>query len=172
MDATTASLHPARRIRFWIQVGIGLLAMTLALAYVLHNWRLGFSNEQRQSVGAGWFLVHLEPDYRPPVGTYAVFHAGHGLQGFQPGTLFVKLVVGGPGALVHVGVDRTTVNGKTVAGPLDSLHALHLRASQVVRTFIVPKNRYFVVGTRPYSYDSRYWGTVPVSAFVGKAFLL
>ena len=171
--ATSAALtHPAWQIRFWLKTGAGLLVMALTLSYVLNNWRVGFSNEAMQSVGAGWFLVHLERDYRPAVGTYAVFHIGRGLQGFRPGTLFVKLVAGGPGALVHVGVNDTTVNGKIVAGSLDSLNALHLSPDQVVRTFIVPKNAYFVVGTRPYSYDSRYWGTVPADAFVGKAYLL
>ncbi len=172
MATTAALIHPAWQIRFWIKVIAGLLVMALALLYVLNNWRVGFSNEALQSVGAGWFLVHLEHDYRPAVGTYAVFHVGQGLQGFRAGTLFVKLVVGGPGALVHVGVNDTTVNGKVVAGALDSLSALHLRPNQVVRTFIVPKNAYFVVGTRPYSYDSRYWGAVPAGAIVGKAYLL
>ena len=172
MALATPAPHPALQTRFWIKIGGGLLLMILCLVYVLHHWRIGFSNEARQSVGASWFLVHLERDYRPPLGTYAVFHVGHGLQGFRAGTLFVKLVVAGPGALVHVGVHRTTVNGRVVAGPLDSLRALHLRARAVVRTFIVPRDAYFVVGTRPYSYDSRYWGTVPASAFVGKAFLL
>ncbi|THD11309.1 S26 family signal peptidase [Metallibacterium scheffleri] len=172
MATTAVSTNPAWQIRFWIKVSAGLLVMALALLYVLNNWRVGFSNEAMQSVGAGWFLVHLEPDYSPAIGTYAVFHVGNGLQGFRPGTLFVKLVVGGPGALIHVGVNKTTVNGKVVAGSLDSLSALHLSPNQVVRTFIVPRNAYFVVGTRPYSYDSRYWGTVPVGAFVGKAYLL
>lgn len=172
MDGATVTVHPAWQLRFWAKIAAGLMVMALALVYVLHSWRIGFSNEARQSVGAGWFLVHLERDYHPAVGTYAVFHAGPGLQGFRVGTLFVKRVAGGPGALVHVGVKQTTVNGRVVAGPLDSLRALHLRAAQVVRTFIVPAHAYFVVGTRPYSYDSRYWGTVPVGAFVGKAFLL
>lgn len=161
----------ARKPAFWGVVACGLIVMAMAASYVASTFRIGISNEAEQSVGAMFTLVHLRRG-PVPVGTYGVFTTDARVKAFPVGTEFVKLIVGGPGDLVHVGADATTVNGRVVAGPLDSLGTLGLKHDDVERTFILGANEYFAVGTRPHSYDSRYWGPVREAQFVGRGTLL
>jgi conjugal transfer pilin signal peptidase TrbI len=161
----------ARTKRFWVSVALGLVFIALAAAFIATRFRIGISNEAEQSVGSMFTLVHLQ---RGPVsvGAYGVFLTDARVKAFPPNTEFVKLIVGGPGDLVRVDADATKVNGRIVAGPLDSLSTLGLKASDVERTFILGPDEYFAVGTRPHSYDSRYWGPVHASQFVGRGTLL
>lgn len=165
-------VHPkARTPRFWTWIFCGVVVLFAAAAYSFSNYRIGFSNEGEQSIGSAWTLVRLHAG-PAAVGTYGVFVIGPAVRKFAPGTQFVKLIVGKPGDLVRIGDDQTTVNGKKVSGSLDSLGALGLKADDVERTFILGPNEYFAVGTRPHSYDSRYWGPVRGEQFVGTATLL
>ena len=168
----TFSVHPAaRKARFWILVVTFSLLAALPLIWVGSHYRVGISAESEQSIGSAWTLVRLDRA-APPVGSYGVFRiddrVGHG---FLPGTWFVKLVVGRPGDLVQVRKDATLVNGVVVAGPLDSIHPIDA-PDRFVRTFVLEPGDYFVVGTKPHSLDSRYWGPVHRDQFRGRARLL
>lgn len=167
--AVAEHIHPAARTRrFWIRLLSGAAVIGVGLALLLSRYRIGFSPEAEESVGSAWTWVHLHAG-PVPVGDYAVFRTDRRVKLFPPGTEFVKLIVGGPGDLVRVGVNQTTVNGVKVAGPLDSAPALGVPAQTFVRTFILGPGDYFAVGTRPYSYDSRYWGPVHQRQFIGTA---
>ena len=161
----------ARTAKFWFFVVFGVVFLATIAALSVANYRIGFSNEGAQSVGSAWTFVRL---HRGPVavGKYGVFTTDRRVKRFPTGTEFVKLIVGKPGDLVHVGAGRTTVNGHEVAGALDSLQSLGLTPDQVETTYILAPGDYFAVGTRPHSYDSRYWGPVHVEQFVGTAILL
>lgn len=165
-------IHPAARtVKFWFYLIFGVFFLAAIASLSLSNYRIGFSNEGAQSVGSAWTFVRLH--HGPvAVGKYGVFTTDQRVKRYPAGTEFVKLIVGKPGDLVHVGADSTTVNGHVVAGALDSLRSLGLTADQVETTFILAPGDYFAVGTRPHSYDSRYWGPVHVEQFVGTAILL
>ncbi|MEY2117120.1 S26 family signal peptidase [Rhodanobacter sp. FW106-PBR-R2A-1-13] len=165
-------VHPrARRPQFIFAVLVGALAFSAATAYALRHYRIGYSAEAEQSVGSAWTLVRLQ---KAPVavGEYGVFAVDGRVARFPAGTLFVKRIVGGPGDLIEVAADVTRVNGKVVAGPLDSVQALGKQVEAFERTFILAPGDYFAVGTRSHSYDSRYWGPVHSGQFVGQATLL
>lgn len=171
-DATGGWIHPrARRRWFWIVLAIGSAMIGVSVAYARLHYRIGFSPEEEQSVGSAWSLVTLAPD-AVSVGHYAAFHTDARVRLFPTGTLFVKWIAGGPGDVVRVGALRTTVNGVVVAGPLDSAARLHIPVRLLERTFILGPGQYFAVGTRPHSYDSRYWGPVYSGQFIGPARLL
>lgn len=167
-----ASVHPrARSTKFWAIIVLAGVVLSLSATLFAANYRIGYSAEDEQSVGSAWTFMRRQTG-PVPVGDYGVFAIDARVgRNFKPGTLFVKLVVGRPGDLVEVTPDGTKVNGKIVAGEMDAILTSE-NPDDYKKTFILGVGEYFVVGTRPRSYDSRYWGPVRLSQFVGQAWLL
>jgi signal peptidase I len=80
----------------------------------------------------------------------------------------VKRVIGLPG-------DHLTSKGNTIyvnGTPLKQPWTHYEPISRPIGTVTVPANHYFMMGdNEPDSCDSRYWGTIPRSSVIGKAFL-
>jgi conjugal transfer pilin signal peptidase TrbI len=107
-------------------------------------------------------------------GDYVVFRS-RGMGPFYPdGTLVAKLVAGVPRDHVVVDERGMWVNG-TFKGSL--LHAqpggrlwkLGHRPSEFARDELVPPDHWWVIGTLPRSFDSRYWGYIADPQIVGRA---
>jgi signal peptidase I len=83
-------------------------------------------------------------------------------------TDLVKRVIGLPGQHLTSKGNTVYVNGKALKEPWTYFHAIGSPIGHVT----VPQNSYFVMGdNRANSCDSRFWGTVPRSDIIGKAFL-
>lgn len=79
----------------------------------------------------------------------------------------VKRVIGLPGQVITSKGNTVYVNGHPLKEPWTYFHTLNPQIKKVT----VPANNYFVMGdNRANSCDSRYWGTVPRSDIIGKAF--
>jgi conjugal transfer pilin signal peptidase TrbI len=90
---------------------------------------------------------------------------------FKDGSLFTKLAAATEGEQIEVKKDRVrAANG--FYGPLDLLDKLGKEASDYERTDIVPEGKIFALGTRPNSYDSRYWGYVDVEQIYGRTYAI
>jgi signal peptidase I len=83
-------------------------------------------------------------------------------------TDFVKRVIGLPG-------DHLTSKGNTIYvnnKPLKITWTHYEPLGKAIGNVTVAKNHYFMMGDNyPYSCDSRWWGTVPRSDIIGRAFL-
>lgn len=83
-------------------------------------------------------------------------------------TDLVKRVIGLPGDDLTSKGNTIYVNGKKLAQPWSHYEPLGRRIGNVH----VPANHYFMMGdNQPASCDSRYWGTIPRSSIIGKAFI-
>jgi signal peptidase I len=91
---------------------------------------------------------------------------------------FIKRVVAVGGDTVEIKNKHVYVNGKQVADP--HAHFTDRRSMPAelyprdnLKPRVVPKDHIFVMGdNRDQSYDSRYWGFVPLEDVRGKAFLI
>jgi signal peptidase I len=103
---------------------------------------------------------------------------------------FIKRLVAGPGDTVRVIHGQAIVNGKAVPAANEAAEnenvwrqcgkPLPRSAWSSVRPdgncnfpkpIVVPPDHYFMMGdNRPFSKDSRYWGPIPRSWIIGKAF--
>jgi signal peptidase I len=79
----------------------------------------------------------------------------------------VKRVIGLPGQTLTSKGNTVYVDGKVLKEPWTYWKTL----SPAIKKITVPANNYFVMGDwRSNSCDSRFWGTVPRSDIIGKAF--
>ncbi len=79
----------------------------------------------------------------------------------------VKRVIGLPGQIITSKGNTVYVNGKPLKEPWKYWPDLN----PAIKKLKVPANNYYVMGdNRANSCDSRFWGTVPRSDIIGKAF--
>jgi signal peptidase I len=98
---------------------------------------------------------------------------------FDPATNYVKRVIGLPGDLVRVEGGRVIIEndqnpeGFVLIEPyLSPGNTTTLPATSAKTEFLVPEDRYFVLGdNRRASSDSREWGFLPENDVIGRVFL-
>jgi signal peptidase I len=121
---------------------------------------------------------------KPHRGTVFVFRTNH-IPGIREdpeagSPFYIKRLAGVPGDQLRIDPPFLYVNGKKAEGygfervmsakpPYRGYARGQEYLSQPDRSFTVPKDGYFALGDNSYnSYDSRYWGVVPVENLVGR----
>jgi len=85
---------------------------------------------------------------------------------------FIKRVIGLPGDEIRIVNNRISINGKRYSDPY-SIYRDNGRENKNLGPFVVPEESLFVMGdNRDHSYDSRYWGFVPMESVKGKAMII
>jgi conjugal transfer pilin signal peptidase TrbI len=79
-----------------------------------------------------------------------------------PGVWIAKMVIGLPGDHVRVTPDIVEVNGKTVGVGLLLAPKAGVPLPDLVRELVVPPGHVWAMGATVDSYDSRYYGPVPL----------
>ena len=169
----------------FVKIAVIAFVIVLPIRYFLFQPFIVSGASMAPSFASGDYLIVDEISYRfstPQRGDVVVFNAS-----FIPeysGERFIKRVIGVPGDTVNIvngtveiikGGNKTVVNEKyiprdvkTYGYGLSSGYSSSLLAKEIT----LKQNEYFVLGdNRLNSYDSRFWGVVPVKYIIGKAAL-
>jgi signal peptidase I len=173
----TSATHKKRRQRSrrrafieWVAIVIAAILVSLVMrTYALQTFFIpSGSMEPTLLVGDRILVSKLSLDFGSiHRGDILVFKAPPAENCGTPVKDLVKRVIGLPG-------DHLTSNGNTiyVNGKVLKITWTHYEPlGRAIGNVTVPKNDYFMMGDNyPDSCDSRYWGPVPRSDIVGRAF--
>jgi signal peptidase I len=85
---------------------------------------------------------------------------------------FIKRVIGLPGDKIRIVNTTIFIDGRPYPDPY-GVYRGNTRENRNFGPFVVPEDSLFVMGdNRDYSYDSRYWGFVPMESVKGKAMII
>jgi signal peptidase I len=156
-----------------VKIAVIALVIVLPIRYFLFQPFIVKGESMSPNFESGDYLIVDEISYRfaePQRGDVVVFKTD-----FIPnyyGQRFIKRVIGLPGETVDVtnGKVELIKDGKTIILNEEYLPNNLKTIGDIKIT--LKADQYFVLGdNRDRSYDSRYWGVVPRSEIIGKAFL-
>jgi len=188
-EPTSLDNTPAKS--FWREYGEALfIALILALvirAFVVQAFSIPSGSMIPTLLVGDYLLVNkfnygirnpfnnkvLIPTWKPQRGDIAVFIFPQ-----DPTKDYIKRVIGLPGDRVQVINKKVYINGDLYKTP-QAQHTDNIVISPTQSTrdnfgpVVVPKDSYFFMGdNRDQSYDSRFWGFVPMDALRGKAVII
>lgn len=154
-----------------------LLILTLILtagAYACDRYRLGVDDQVAQCLPPyRWYLIDTF-DRRIERARLVAFAATDAMAPhFELGQTIIKRVMGVSGDRVSVTADGTWINGVAIAqGDPALAKTLGKHPVDFVQDQVIPEGHVWVMGATRDSFDSRYWGALPVGEVIGRAYAL
>lgn len=153
---------------------VALLALLCLITIgAIFNLRLGFGAQAIDCIDGYLHVVRYNVPANVERGKLIVFVAPEKLGYPFANHLFIKTV--GAVAGDQIKVEKGVLHVNQVAiGNLDiadkAANQLGVMPNSFELSEIVPEGYVFAMGTRPRSFDSRYWGLLPVSSIIGTAY--
>jgi signal peptidase I len=157
--------------REWVEIFLVALSMALVLkalvaqAFVIPSESMRPTLEKGDRILVDKFFYHLE---EPRRGDLVVFDSVE-----EPGTFFVKRVIGLPGERVTVAGTEVFLDDRPLSEPYREMaRSLDAEPEVTPQSHLVePEHLYMLGDDRLNSRDSRVWGTLPRTRVVGRALL-
>lgn len=161
---------PREPMQVFLAKGVTFAAViALAVIWLALHFGIGFSPQKIISLPWRAWVVH-KGDRTVTRNEYVAFYTDGRMSAyFPPGTHFIKRVVGMPSDHVVVKHGVVIVNDQPIT-KLYLAKALGKSKADFSRDFIVDKGHYWVMGISPFSYDSRYWGTISQRQVIGRGY--
>lgn len=157
-------------------VWFSTLGTVLGLIFIAatFNFRIGIPMQDVNCLPYKAMLLHQVKPSTIERGEFITFQPQQNRMAARfNGQYVTKLVGGVAGDTIKVVGGVLYINGKNYGGleiAENAAKLLHVDVSTFERTAVVPVGYLFMVGTLPHSFDSRYWGFLPISEVVGTAY--
>jgi conjugal transfer pilin signal peptidase TrbI len=157
-------------LRFWL-TALSLSVVTASGVYAAASrWSIAIDSQENLCLPPYRVWIIDKKQTTPIQGEVYAF-TSHGLEPvFSDGTTIVKVLEGMPGDQVEVTLQSTSINGRPVAEGLAVAQQLGIDPQRYIRTGAIPDGRYWFFGRTADSFDSRYWGSVPETQIIGRAY--
>lgn len=160
----------------WLFKGLGKSGIALVLVAIpllaFHHvgYRIGVDMVKGDSCLPFTFYLYQPGNFSVEKGAYFAFKARRMQPYYDDDLIIIKEIVGVPGDKVRV--DSKVYVNDVYRGDLPHIKKLKKTVSDFARNEIVPPEKFWVMGTHPRSFDSRYWGYVDHAQIIGKAYAL
>jgi len=159
--------------RFWWRAGPSLLLLAGLGVYLSARFHLGIDAQVHKCLPPSSVWLIDRHDRRLIRDTTVAFVAGRTMAPFfAPGQIVIKRLAGVPGDRVAVTPQRTTVNGIPVGAGLALASTLHRPPAAFVREEALGPDALWMMGGTDDSFDSRYWGSLPGTQLLGRAYAI
>jgi len=152
-------------------VAVTLVVLAAAADYVRSRWIIGGvgPNDPSSLIGH-WFFIVDRHNKQVERGALVAFRTDDRMTPwYSQGTIFIKQVAALSGDRVDVDEQGMHVNGQTVTDTLLLTDTLNKPVEAFTRSEVVQSGHYWVLGTSPDSFDSRYWGPIQRDQVIGMA---
>lgn len=151
------------------------LSAVVFFGLAFFNARIAFGSHSIDCLDTHSHLIRFKTPNTIIKNDYIVFIAPEKLKEPFANHLFIKKIGAVAGDRITVKNNLLFINGDFIT-KLDRVE----KAAQILgvsqdsfeREEIVPAGYVFAMGTKPRSYDSRYWGFLPISSVIGSAYPL
>jgi len=157
----------------WTFLAKGTVLAALVAAGVVglaHRYTLAIATQASLCLPPYRVWVIDKWDKNPVRGEIFAFAAKGLSPVFSDGTTIVKVLKGMPGDVADVSLTQTTINGTVVGTGLQVAVDKGIEPQRYVRSGSIDEGRYWFFGNTEDSFDSRYWGSVGSSQFIGRAY--
>jgi len=158
--------------RFLLRAGLALCLVLGTGAYLAGRFHIGYDDQDRQCLPPHrWFLIDRQDRDITQGETIAFTALGLGPY-FRDGQIIIKRAAGVPGDRVQVDLETVRINGAKVGEGLALANTLNRPPEDFLRDDVVPPGHLWVMGATADSFDSRYWGFLPVGQVIGRGYAL
>ena len=165
---------PQKRMKWFLMtVLLGALAVG-AEVWFYHHYRIAWDRQIIKCMDYRFLLVDLKDRALERDGLYAFKAGKQSVPIFTEGTLVGKYLKGLPGDEVEVRSEEVIlINGKEVGRGMP--HLAGMTDDQRRKYFgkrCLGEDEYWMMGTKPLSFDSRYWGPIRSEQIVARAYAI
>ena len=153
-----------------------VLAMTnvsmFTLKWLGHNYRIFYEKYTEGCLPYSFYAVERRPAYHIERGSIVMFTAHRMEPVLANGSQIGKMVIGLPGEHVVIKEGRLFVNGDYWGSLSLGSRKFQKQMNNWDRSYVLGPDEFFVYGTEPRSWDSRYWGPVNRDEILARAYPL
>lgn len=166
---------PLRDRLIWAAKTAGAVAVLCLIGWQFgQRYEIRYDPQVMSCIDAEILLVDTK-DRSPRVGEVFAYRSKNAMPVYADGTHMAKYIAAGPGDRVEITDDlRILVNGKQWAQGFPHLKGMSIKEirSKFCGARTLGEDEYWMLGTSPKSFDSRYWGSISSTQLLGRAYTI
>ena len=157
--------------KHWLKMFLILMVILGVGQLFISRYKIGLDFQQFKCIpGYKVYLIDTM-DKRLTKGKTYAFNSERLEPIIKDGTILIKYLEGMPGDKIKIDdSEKIFVNQNQVGYGLAQAHLLSRKKEDFLGELVLKNDSYWLMGSSPLSFDSRYWGTVRNDQIIGRAY--